>query len=204
MSKQTFIKRRRMGVRPSHFFSLIGSKIRKILNIARPGNYFLKKWFFKKEAKEGMFISIIWGSVVHLSLKPYQRYNIITQNQLSVISKNPIIVCSTQSECNNKHLDSFKVVNLGFWYFLRSFRTRHHVLTRATMPVTIYVTVLLWKFCIILNRGFFNTWPEMLLNALTNVLSQISKVTINFLKKIVVCFFYKNLMITYVYALKVI
>lgn len=109
-----FHQARRKGVRPSHFFSLIGSKIRKILNIARPGNYFLKKWFFKKEAKEGMFISIIWGSVVHLSLKPYQRCNKITQYQLSVISKNPIIVCSTQSECNNKHLDSFKVVNLGF------------------------------------------------------------------------------------------
>lgn len=42
-----------------------------------------------------------------------------------------------------------------FWYLLRFLQTGYHRSPRVTIPITIYVTIPLWKFCTILNKYHF-------------------------------------------------
>ena len=64
--------------------------------------------------------------------------------------------CSTQSECKTEYLDSFRVVNLAFWYLFCFYRTRCHGLPYALPNMLSY---LYGNFAPFLLVTIFSTIP---------------------------------------------
>ena len=69
----------------------------------------------------------------------------LTSYQLAIIEK--LFFNVLHIKCKNEHLDSFRVVNLAFWYLLFFYRTRYHGLPWVIIRIAIQITILLWKFC---------------------------------------------------------